>query len=894
MRNTTGLRTVLTVLGVYAALIASAPAGENSSSGGGGTVVIGEKTPLRTHIVYRTPMVAGKDGKIKVAVDIGGRGGRGKKKGQGNPYPEYQTALPPSNWREAEFDDSVWPIGRTPFEVETPFTAPRKRFDLHLATRNSMICVRGKFHVDDPKGVRGLKLDVEYVGGVAVYVNGKEVERAHLPEGELKPATLAEKYPDDLCVDAAGNFLQVERLDRKRSYASKFTKNEAEAAKNRANYERRYRRLSGVEIDSGMLRKGENVLALLIYRAPVNEGATKAKIINVGGMRRRQGLYPYAGLKSLRLTAPAGSALKPNNGAPKGIRIWNCMPFETVSSLSWGDGGCALKPVKIFAVRNGLFSGRVVISSDSAITGLKAGVSELAHEKDGTKLSREQVVLRVAAPATRENSWMKRGTRYDALLEKIPGQVPVVKAVLKRHSDPVATGAVAPLWVTVRVPADARPGLYRGKLTVEAAGLPKTEVPLEVKVHDWKLPDPGNFETHNLAVMTADNPAMYYKAPLWSERHWKLLGECFKLMKEVGSRNVEIDLAADYHGVPGNSQSLVRWIKDGKGGYRHDYTILEKYLEVVKEHVGKPRPLRLNCWPATVKGGKMHAKFATTVTLLDPKTGKLERIRQPNPGTDESYKFWKPVIDGVRERVRKHGWEDAISMGHQAYCWAPSKEMVDVCHKIWPEAVWSYTAHNGTMGKRWAGSNGVKMLVRYSECVWTNGNLDKRGAQKLLSRKDKTLIWNSVARGTHRDTSPLSRLRQLPEEMLLRGHNGVGQLGAGFFPLKNGRRTYMLDRGRGGLGPECSTRNILAPGPEGPVVTERFEMFREGVQLCEAIIYIEKALMAKKISGDLAARANAYLDKRGRAHVEAWWAGQYERDQELLELVAEVAKAAGN
>jgi hypothetical protein len=859
-----------------------------------GMVVIDEKTPLRTYLVYRTPMVVGKDGKVRIATY---RKQIGRNKFKSLPYPEFESLSPSAGWRGAEFNDSTWVTRTVPVEAETKLGSMNAKFVMHWATRSSMVCVRGKFHVNDPKGVHELKLDVEYVGGVAIYLNGKEVRRANLPEGELTPATLAENYPEDLYVDKAGNYLQPERLSFKHSRASKFAKSEAEAGTNRANYARRYRRVSGVSIDSRLLRKGENVLALLICRAPVNESATRAKIVPVYGRRLKRSIYPYAGLKSLRLTAKQGSRLRPNCGRPRGVRLWNCMPLETVTSRSLGDGASALKPVKVYAARNGVFSGRIVVSSGSAITGLKAGVSELMHEKGGVKLSGEQIVLRLAAAAKSGESWMNDLSRYDALLEKIPDRIDVVKVPLERRGTPVPTGAVAPLWVTVRVPTDAKPGVYRGKVSVEAAGLPKTEVPLEVTVYDWKLADPADFRVRNLAVMSPENVAMYYKVPFWSERHLELVGQCLKLMKEAGSRNVEIELATDYHGQPGNSQTLVRWIKNGKNGYKHDFSILDKYLEMVKKSVGRPLPLRINCWP-TITGGKKSKLLegvATEVTLLDPKTGKLERLNQPYPGSEESYRFWKPVVDGVRERIRKYGWEDVASMGHQAYCWSPTPKMVDVCHRIWPDAVWSYTAHNGTLGRKWKGSNGAAMLIRYSECVWTQGSLEPRGARQLVGRENQNLVWNSASRGKHGEDHPVARMRQLPEEMILRGHDGVGQLGAGLFPLKSGRagRYYALGHTRGGLGPEASTRNILAPGPKGPVATERFEMFREGVQLCEAVIYLEKALLAKMISGDLAKRVDAYLNARGQAHVEGWWAGQCERDRQLLELAAEVARATG-
>jgi len=429
-------------------------------------------------------------------------------------------------------------------------------------------------------------------------------------------------------------------------------------------------------------------------------------------------------------------------------------------------------------------------------------------------------------------------------------------------------------------------------VSVQAQGLPLTEVPVALVVHGWALPDPLDRRVHNLAVMSPENLAMYYQVPLWSDRHFQLIGQCLLLMNEMGSRNVEIDLAINYHGVPGNSQTLVRWVKGDNGTYTHDFSIFEKYLDVVARTIGKPLPLRLNCW-GVVSRGKLSPDCATHVSLLDPETKKLERLEQPFPGSPESVKFWKPAIDGARERLRKRGWEDVTSMGHQSYCWAPTPAMVDACHKIWPQAVWSYTAHNGGLSRGWRGTGGLTVPVRYSECVWTEGRIHPRGYRGLLTRKDPKAIWNSVNRGRHRDNSPVVRLRHLPEEMIMRGHDGVGQLGAGLFPLESSRkgRYYHLSRRRGGLGPECSTRDFLAPGPEGPVVTERYEMFREGVQLCEAILFLERSLLKEKITGDLAERVNKYLDARGTARINDWREGQFSRDEQLFALAAEAARA---
>jgi hypothetical protein len=52
----------------------------------------------------------------------------------------------------------------------------------------------------------------------------------------------------------------------------------------------------------------------------------------------------------------------------------------------------------------------------------------------------------------------------------------------------VPAGGNQPLWISVRAPRDAKPGLYRGKVSLTADGF-RAEVPLEVRVYGFSLPD---------------------------------------------------------------------------------------------------------------------------------------------------------------------------------------------------------------------------------------------------------------------------------------------------------------------------------------------------------------------------------------------------------------------
>jgi len=107
---------------------------------------------------------------------------------------------------------------------------------------------------------------------------------------------------------------------------------------------------------------------------------------------------------------------------------------------------------------------------------------------------------------------------------------------------------------------------------------------------------------------------------------------------------------------------------------------------------------------------------------------------------------------------------------------------------------------------------------------------------------------------------------------------GVGRLGADYWRAEkddSGKRIgYVWNRYL-----HSSWRNLdlwsytLAPGPDGPVASAPLEYFREGVQLCEARIAIERALLDEKqratLGDDLVGRCRRALAARHMAMVRS-------------------------
>ena len=78
---------------------------------------------------------------------------------------------------------------------------------------------------------------------------------------------------------------------------------------------------------------------------------------------------------------------------------------------------------------------------------------------------------------------------------------------------------------------------------------------------------------------------MAYKVPLWSDKHFALLGETFSLLSKLGGKTLYITCIRRTHF--GNEHAMVRWTRDDEGDLKPDFTIVEKYLDTAMKSMGK-------------------------------------------------------------------------------------------------------------------------------------------------------------------------------------------------------------------------------------------------------------------------------------------------------------------
>jgi len=857
----------------------------------------------RHHITWGTDVCRTESGEI-VPVHSSSANERYYKKENGKKIRAYKLKvfskhraypLPPDEWRTVEFNDSGWEKAKGPF-ASGP-CGSRKRS--YKSTPNQ--CLRGKFNVENPSAVRDMKFSVSYLGGVAVYINGKELVKGHMPDGKIEPSTPAEDYPKEAFFDTNGIILDAADKDP----------NVKELVQSRV------RKLENIKVPSSMLKKGVNVLAVSMHRSPAPQDfftASRSKKYNNPGHVKVFCWWPRIGITDISLTAEKGAAVVPNaghTGPPAGFHVWTQPVIDRVQVSGYPDPCEPLQPVKICGARNGSHSGQVVVMSDKPVAGFKAEASDL---KGPGTIPASAILLRYPNP----DGHIRRGSNYfNGLDEETLSDIPIRTGSRGRTK----YSAIQSVWLTVNIPEDAAAGDYTGTVKISCAEQEPVEVPVNLEVADWAMPDSKEFHTFMGLIQSPETLSMYYKVPMWSDRHWELLDKTFSLLGKLATKVIYITAQHKTHF--GNEESMIRYIRQPDGTFRPDFTIAEKYLETAVKHLGKVPVVGLYIWRSpwvtgNFNGAGPRGDRKILLTVMDPETSELSSAEGPEWGTPEVVELWKPVVAGMKKILRKYGMEQSLMLG-LAGDYTPTDTALADLDKASGGLKWVYHSHvvryglgnqgsNPIGSRKWSKGSGKTYKTGYIAAGWggfayrRDPDIGARG-YGWMTNLPRVQTRSTPNGRLHLESNFTAPIYKFPKGSEPKGAGlcGHGRTGADFWPvLGEGNRKKIL-AGRytetrwGQLGIRCCGTAILAPGKNGPVATYRSEMLRENIQEIEARVFIEKALLdpaaKEKLGPELAQKARDMLDNRVRAsNRRAQCSEIITLSRELYKTAAEVAQ----
>lgn len=288
---------------------------------------------------------------------------------------------------------------------------------------------------------------------------------------------------------------------------------------------------------------------------------------------------------------------------------------------------------------------QAVISSDTELEDVTLSVSDLSNGKSGIKSGNisVQFVSFVVSDLLDTTKYGQCGQRQD---KSEWGEVLVADVLDLKESMNIPAGRKQPVWMTVNVPSNAKPGKYRGKLTVSSSNAKSRSLPVEFIVSDHILPPAHDWTFHLDLWQNPYSVARYENVPLWSDAHFEAMRPVMKMLADAGQKSVTTTIM----NRPWNGQtedafgSMVTKIRRIDGTWLYDYTIFDRWVEFMFS-LGIDK--QINCYSMI--------PWALEFDYIDQATSSPATF-QAAPGSEEYNEYWGAFIADFARHLKAKGW----------------------------------------------------------------------------------------------------------------------------------------------------------------------------------------------------------------------------------------------
>ena len=288
---------------------------------------------------------------------------------------------------------------------------------------------------------------------------------------------------------------------------------------------------------------------------------------------------------------------------------------------------------------------QAVISSDAELKDVTVAVSDLRSGKSviGSGNISVQFVSFVVSDLLDTTKFGQCSSRED---KSKWGEVLVADVLDLKESMNIPTGRKQPVWMTVNVPSDAKPGKYTGRMSVSSSNAKTRSLPVELVVSDHILPPAHDWAFHLDLWQNPYAVARYENVPLWSEAHFEAMRPVMRMLAEAGQKSV----TATIMNRPWNGQtedafgSMVTKIRRIDGSWLYDYTIFDRWVEFMFS-LGIDR--QINCYSMI--------PWALEFDYYDQATSSPTTF-QAAPGSEEYNEYWGTFIADFSRHLKAKGW----------------------------------------------------------------------------------------------------------------------------------------------------------------------------------------------------------------------------------------------
>lgn len=211
---------------------------------------------------------------------------------------------------------------------------------------------------------------------------------------------------------------------------------------------------------------------------------------------------------------------------------------------------------------------------------------------------------------------------------------------------------VRPIWLSVNVPADAAPGLYKGIATISTTTTTQ-QLQISIEVQPEVFPPPH--EWHYRLDLWQNPWVIAWRNHLqpWSEEHKALLKKHLQLYADAGGKYittyaVHSPWADNSYMIEGG---MIDWIKGKDGKWRYDFHIFDTYVTLAMQ-TGVDKAITVYT----------PVSWGDRFRYTDEATGNAVYATWA-PGSDEYIARWNNFLTALKAHLEQKGWFSKTYIG---------------------------------------------------------------------------------------------------------------------------------------------------------------------------------------------------------------------------------------
>ncbi len=210
------------------------------------------------------------------------------------------------------------------------------------------------------------------------------------------------------------------------------------------------------------------------------------------------------------------------------------------------------------------------------------------------------------------------------------------------------------VWIGIDVPQNAQSGLYKGTISVKADGQVITTLNINLDVKERTLPSAKDWAFHLDLWQNPYAVARYYGVTPWSDEHLNALRTEMQRYADAGGKVITASII--HKPWDGQTQdyfeTMVTWMKKADGTWAFDYTIFDKWVELMLS-LGVDK--QISCYSMI--------PWKLSFQYYDQASNTLKFVNT-KPGEAEYEEIWSAMLKSFAKHLREKGWMDitCISM----------------------------------------------------------------------------------------------------------------------------------------------------------------------------------------------------------------------------------------